>query len=226
MLFRSQRPQLPDGYLLEGDVLERGQDFAGAAAVYRRGLAAVQSTQLAVRLQAALLAAKQPAEAEKFAQDWEKKYPDDSGFNFVRGDQAMAQKNWALAEQRFRAVVDKKPRDALALNNLAWLLLKQHKPGALPLAKKANELWPDRPPLLDTLAAALADDKQFDQAVKTQQRAVDMVPDDYTLRLNLARIRIAAGDKATARSELERLQKLGAKLPQQDQVQELLKSLS
>ena len=46
--------------------------------------------------------------------------------------------------------------NALALNNVAWLMAQQKKPGALPLAEKANKLMPDQPALMDTLAYVLA----------------------------------------------------------------------
>jgi cellulose synthase operon protein C len=223
---QKQRPQEPVGYIFEGDVEVLRRDYAAAIAVYRRGLQNAPVTELAIKLMRALNTAGQTAEGEKVAQEWERRHPNDAAFAFVRGDQALAQQNWAAAEQRFRSVLTQKPKDALALNNLAWLLMKQKKPGALPIAQQANELYPDRPSILDTLASALSEAGQHAKALEAQRRAIDLVPDDYALRLNLARIQIAAGDKAAAKTELERLRGLGTKFRDHAEVTELLKTLS
>ena len=58
-----------------------------------------------------------------------------------------------------------------------------------------------------------------------QRQLVSDLPDQPAYRFNLAEILLKSGDKAGAKQELEGLAKLGPKLPQQAQVQEMLKSL-
>ena len=84
---------------------------------------------------------------------------------------------------------------------------------------------PDKAALVDTLAMALAADKQFDKALTTQKRAVELSPDDNGLRLNLAKIALQAGDKALARTEVDRLQALGPGFALRDEVMKITKSL-
>ena len=70
------------------------------------------------------------------------------------------------------------------LNNLAWLLATA--PGwspappedVLAIARRAAELAPDHPVILDTLAAALANASRFPEAVETASRAADLARDD------------------------------------------------
>ena len=45
-------------------------------------------------------------------------------------------------------------------------------------ARRATELQPEVPALLDTLALALAQDKQFDEAVKVLHEAFDLGSDE------------------------------------------------
>jgi Flp pilus assembly protein TadD len=138
---------------------------------------------------------------------------------------AITQGRFAEAETRLLRVVAKRPNHPLALNNLAWTLSHQNKTGGVPLARRAVELMPDRPALLDTLAMALAVEKQFGQALTMQQRALEMEPDNHGLRLNLAKIAVQAGDKALARAELEKLKAIGPSLPYLPEVNSLLAKL-
>jgi len=120
-------------------------------------------------------------------------------------------------------VLDVQPRNALALNNVAWLMAKQGKPGAVPLAEQANQLLPNRPQLMDTLATALSAEGDVKRALDVQKRAVQMDRNDPHLRLNLARLYLKSGEKPEARAELEDLSRLGDRFRAQSEVTELLK---
>mgnify|MGYP001333958278 FL=1 len=104
-------------------------------------------------------------------------------------------------------------------------MVQQNKPGAVPFAEKANQLLPGRPPLMDTLATALAADKQVPKALEVQKQAVERAPEDGSLRLNLAKLYIQSEQKGMARSELEKIERMGRKYANQDEVGKLLKSL-
>jgi putative PEP-CTERM system TPR-repeat lipoprotein len=219
---QKQRPAQPAGYQLEGDVQAAGKHWDAAAAAYRAGLQKAKSTDLAVKLHALLLVAGKAADAERFAASWEKEQPGDAAFQFYLGDGAMAQRDFARAERRYRAVLALQPENALALNNVAWLLMQQGKPGALALAEKANQEMPNQPPLMDTLATALAAERNYTRALEVQRQAVARVPADPAMRLNLARLLIGSGDKVRAKTELESLSKLGDKFPEHAEVARLL----
>jgi predicted Zn-dependent protease len=79
--------------------------------------------------------------------------------------------------------------------------------------------------VLDTLALALAADKQVPAALDVQRRAVELAPEAKQLRLNYAKLAVQAGDKALARQELLQLQTLGAAFPGQAEVTRLLQGL-
>jgi hypothetical protein len=88
------------------------------------------------------------------------------------------------------------PDNALACNSKAWLLAtcpeEKYRDGleAIRLAKKACALTQEKvASLLDTLAAAYAEAGEFEEAVKTQRRAVELASPqeraDFTARLKL-----------------------------------------
>lgn len=224
-VLQTQRPKEAIGWVAEGDVEAARRNWDAAASAFRAGLQRTKSSETAIKLHSALLNGSKRADADRFSSEWTKDNPRDAAFRFYLGDMAMARGEDAAAEALYRSVLDIQPANALAMNNVAWLMVKQGKSGALPLAEKAVTLLADRAPLLDTLAAAQAAANQLDKAIETQKRAVALDPDNPQLRLSLARHYVKAGEKAYARAELETLARLGDKFGSQGEVSALLKSL-
>ena len=225
---RQQQQRQPDraaGWLLEGDIQLAQQRWQAAVLALRQAVAKVDPQQAPARLHQALRQAGEQDQALAMATDWTRRHPRDALFRFYLGDVALAQKDLAAAETHYQAVLELMPEHGLALNNLAWLMLAQKRPGALPIAEHAVRVMPDQPALLDTLAQAQAAEQQPEQAVATQQRALRLAPDEPSLRLNLARYLAQAGDKRQAKAELDRLASLGERFPRQPEVAALLKSL-
>lgn len=223
---RKQRPKQHAGPLAEAIVHLSQKDWGAAIQALRDGLTvAPDATDLAARLHSALSAAGKAAEADRYAAAWLKTHPQDATFYFHLGDTALSRGDLAQAETNYRQVLRVQPKHALALNNVAWLMAKAKKPGAVAMAEKANQLLADRPAIMDTLATALAAEGQPGKGVEVLRKALAIDGDNAPLRLNLAKILIQAGDKAAARTELEALVKLGDKFPLQQEVAQTLKAL-
>lgn len=227
-LARAVQKDLPAeavGHVLEGDVEIHRQNHKAALAAYQAGLPKHNPQEAATRAHATMIAMGQAAAAEQFATRWIREHPADALFPFYLADRALAVKDYAGAEARYREVVKLQPNNALAINNVAWLMVQQNKAGALAFAEQANQLMPGRPPLMDTLAAALVAEKQLAKAIEVQKQAVERAPEDGGLRLNLARMYIQSDQKGMARTELERIEKLGRAYGNQAEVGKLLKEL-
>jgi putative PEP-CTERM system TPR-repeat lipoprotein len=222
---QKQRPREAVGYRIEGEVQAGQKAWDPAIAAFRAALERDRSTPVAARLHALYTAAGRPADAARLAAAWESERPRDSGFILYLAELAMSRKDYPVAEARYRQLLVLRPEDALALNNVSWLLLQQGKPGAVPLAEKAHRLAPDQAGFMDTLATALAADKQLDRALEWQHKAVVRNPDSPSLRLNLAKLLIASGNKAKARAELQKLVALGGRFAGQAEVEVLMKGL-
>jgi cellulose synthase operon protein C len=147
--------------------------------------------------------------------------PDDAQFWFHLSSASIAAKQYDRAEVQLGEVLRVAPDSAPALNNLAWVLVTQRKPGALELARRANELAPNQPVFMDTLSLALAAGGSPKDAVASQRRALALNPEAHELRLNLVRFLLQAGERAEAAKELDQLAKLGEKFAGQDRVREL-----
>ncbi|MDO9072975.1 MAG: PEP-CTERM system TPR-repeat protein PrsT [Rubrivivax sp.] len=222
---QQRHPKDALGHNLEAEVETSRRNWDAAQAAYRASLQRAKSSETTAKLHTVLLAGGKAADAERLAAEWLKAQPKDAAFNYYLGDLALAQNKLDEAEARYRAVLDVQPANALAMNNVAWLLAKQGKPGAVALAEKANELLPNRAPIVDTLASALEAENQLPKAIEAQKRAAALEPKDPGMNLRLAKLYIKAGEKALARNELDALARLGDKFSAQAEVAALLKTL-
>lgn len=222
---QQRMPKEALGWILEGDIEAARKNNAAAIAAYRTAVQRNAPTEAAIRLHRSLQVFGPKAEADSFAAQWQKNNPTDGTFRFYLGDIALASRDLPAAEAHYRAVLEATPGNALAMNNIAWIMATLGKPGAVDMANKANELAPDSAPVLDTLALALASEGQLPQAIEIQKRALAQAPTDPGMKLNLAKLHIKSGNKSFARAELEDVASMGNKFKGHAEVTELLKQV-
>ncbi len=222
---QKQKPKEAAGYLLEGNIHAAQKAWPNAIAAYRNGLRQVASSDLAIKLHEALLAAENTTDADKHAAAWLKEHPKDIAFRMYLGDLANARKSYAQAATHYQSALSLQPDNALILNNLAWALGQTKSPKAIEYAEKANQIAPNQPAFMDTLAVLLADKGQNDKAIEMLRSALKLAPQAAKIQLSLAKVLISAGKKNEARQELDALAKLGDKFDQQAEVAQMLKSL-
>jgi tetratricopeptide (TPR) repeat protein len=98
-----------------------------------------------------------------------------------RGSLFLAFNDYVSALRDYRAALERDPASPFFLNSVAWLLATAPDPAArdgeeaITLARRANELsgWRD-PSLIDTLAAAYAENGDYTRAVEYQTQACRM----------------------------------------------------
>ncbi len=140
----------------------------------------------------------------QFKQAWEdynravQLSPDDAVALADRGEAYRSMGQWEAAANDFRTAIELDPQMARAYQSAAWLMAtcpdKRYRNPELAVkaAETAVELQGDDDYIyLDTLAAAYANDGQFDKARSTVRRAIALTPSDYAgrleMRLNLYR---------------------------------------
>ncbi len=221
-----RRPQDSAGYIFEAAMHMRNKQPEAAIEAFKNGQAKTGGTSdIAVSLHKAYTVLGRHADADALAVSWLKAKNEDVAFEYQVALASITRGDLPTAEERLKRIVARRPGHALALNNLAWVLAVRGKPGAVEHARKAVELLPSRPALMDTLAMALAANQQVNEALAIQKQAVDLSPNDLGLRLNLAKIAVQAGDAVLARKELNALDAVGANLPYRAEVLKLMKQL-
>lgn len=222
---QKQRPKEAVGLALEGDIHASAKQWPEAIASYRSALKLTPAPELAIKLYSALTASGNTAEAEKMAATWRKEQPKDIALRAHQGDLATARKDYALAAQHYRGALAIQPNNALLLNNLAWVSGQMKEAKAIEYAEKANQLAPNQPAFMDTLAVLLAQKGESAKAIELLRQALSLAPQAASIQLNLAKTLIGAGKKDEAKKELDALAKLGDKFGGQAEVSNLQKQL-
>jgi putative PEP-CTERM system TPR-repeat lipoprotein len=91
------------------------------------------------------------------------------------------------AIKQYQELVANNPKDVVALNNLAWMLLQDgNSTQALLHAKSAAKLAPNNPQVLDTLGLILLEKNQVTDAIKALTTANNKLPNDIEILIHLA----------------------------------------
>jgi tetratricopeptide (TPR) repeat protein len=120
------------------------------------------------------------------------------------GDVCYQMKLYDQAILRYEEALRRDPKLAAAHNNLAWLYATSADPayrnpkGALEHARRAVELteWKE-PNFIDTLAEAFFVNNNFDEAVRTQSKALKLAPNNREFQEHMEKYRKAAGSSYT-----------------------------
>jgi tetratricopeptide (TPR) repeat protein len=130
--------------------------------------------------------------------------------------------NHAAAIAAFRKVVDEQPKNATALNNLAYLLAEHgaNADEALKFAQRAQAVEPDTARVADTLGWVLYHKGLYDMAIKQLEKASAKEAKPIH-KFHLAMAYMKAGDKARGRSAFEAALRLDPKLPEATAAKEL-----
>ena len=132
-------------------------------------------------------------------------HPDDGRGWMLLGESLREGGATPEREAALRKAVTLRPEDATALNNLAWYYVQQGKAAdAGPLITKAIQIAPYDPFMLDTLAAVQAMLGRCSEAVASQARAIDALPEGLPVgqrrgfeeRLERYRTRCTSGPSA------------------------------
>jgi tetratricopeptide (TPR) repeat protein len=113
------------------------------------------------------------------------------------------------AKTAYEALVRDDPQDAVAFNNLSWLVVKDDPARALTLAQQAVKADPASANNLDTLGSMQMNRSDFKGAVASLQKAHDMEPDAPELTYHLALALQAKGDVVKSQTLLQDLVKRG-----------------
>jgi len=225
---RSVQKRMPDqavGYVLEGDVQVAQKKWPEAERAYREALKHGKSTAVAARLHTVLVTAGKQKEADAFAQAWLKEQPKDAAFHLYLADRSLRTKDFAAAARHNKAVLEIQPKNAIALNNLAWVSGQLGDPKAVEYAEQALAIAPQSPAIQDTLGWLLVERGDVARGLELLKKAAAGAPNAGEVRLHLAKALIKAGDKGAARKELEAIVKLERQPAARAEAEKLLATL-
>ena len=132
-----------------------------------------------------------PDDVDELTRAWVDAAPDNAAAHATRAEYEMANGNNGDAIRSYEAALGLRPDNAIALNNLAWLLRDRDRQRAITLAEQARELAPESAAVLDTYGWLLHLDGRHEQAVEQIERALALEPNNQEIESHLNDVRQA-----------------------------------
>jgi len=158
-----------------------------------------------LRLSSALWDTGKTSEALSLLEKWRQKHLDDTIIRFELANRYLSSKRFNQAIKEFRVVVERAPNNALALNNLAWLLRAASPAEAADLASRGLKIFPQSAELNDTYAMVLLEQGKIDEARRVIDKAKYLNASNPTITYHRALILEGGGDLEAAERELNNL---------------------
>jgi len=222
---QERSPKLPTAYMAEAEILFAAKQFVDAGKAFSKASQLSDRGQPLVRAHQAYAAAGQATEGDKLLEQWLKTHPDDHALRHALAQAQLNGKHLKEAADNYRILVRTNPRDLVAHNNLAWLLGELNDPQALVISEQAYKLAPKNGAVMDTYGWQLALAGQAKQGVPILRDALNLFPDNPEIRWHFAVALDQVGNKAEAKTELDRLLVSRMAFPQEAQARALLQKL-
>lgn len=161
--------------------------------------------------------------ASSTASDWLESQPDDLQVRRMLAQIYQQRGRTDKAVETYRSLLETRPTDAAAANNLALLLIEADPAEALVYARKAREAAPESPEIADTLGRALLANGDAEGAANVLKTTLVATSNNPTVAYHYAAALVGAGESEKARAVL--LQILDRPFPEKAQAQALLEQI-
>lgn len=217
-------PKSPTGHVLAGDILMAQDKPAEAANAYEAAFDLAKSGAILIKLHNAENSAGKTvstAVIERHLDD----NPEDLQVRVYLADLLMKKNLYLEASKHYQLILERDPKNLLALNNIAWSLQQLKDPRAMKYAEDAYRLQSGNPAIEDTLAMLLLDAGKTARAVELLQSAAAKAPDSPEISFHLAQAFHKSGDREKAKALIERVLASGKKFSEESEAKELLDQL-
>lgn len=195
-----------------GDLLkDQVKDLGGAEAEYKRA-AELNKNNVVALVKLGMLQSQQGA-TDTALQTYlagAQNNPKEFNFYLLAGSLYESKEDWEHAKQMYQKVLAIKPDDAVASNNMAYVMLQQggNVDVAFAMAQTARRQLPGNASSADTLGWAFFQKHVYTSAIGLFQEAAKKEPDNplYAYHLGLAYVK--TGQASLARQQLDRLTKI------------------
>jgi len=198
---RRDPANMPAASVIKGDAYMAVRRFGDAAAAFSAELRTNPSTAVALRTAGAFASGGGQEQAAQQLRAWLAQHPDDVDATQVLASLDISAGRNQDAEQRLDSVLKKRPNDAVALNNLAWVYQARGDPRALGLALRAHLLAPSSE-TSDTLGWIMTKQGEATAALPLLQAASQQRPEDRSVKFHLATALNATGKRDEAAQAL------------------------
>jgi len=130
------------------------------------------------------------------------------------------------AIQQYKEIISHQPNNILVLNNLSWLLAQQGNiEPALEYIQKAHDAMPLNPLIMDTYSLILMKKERYIQAKELLNKAMMSAPNNLSIQFHLSQVLLKLNKDKAAKNLLNKLLNLKKPFAEQQEAEQLLKSL-
>ena len=224
-----QNPNSAQLYLLQGQALAQNKQAAGAEKSLEQAVQLDKQNVNAIALLAGLQAARGGHdEAISTYKSAIALSPNNAALQVALGSLYESTGNWQNAQTIYQQVLDSQPDNAVAANNLAYILLEHGGSVnlALNLAQTARRGMPNSPNTADTLGWAYYQNGAYSVAAPLLEEAVNKTSDNAAYRYHLGITYQKLNDKERARTQFEKAIGLNPKSPVAEEARRALSQLT
>ncbi len=214
-----------DVLLLEGNLAESKGDWSTARASYQKLFDQTPSTVSLIWLTRALMKTDDTEGARRQMTEWLEQHPQDGVIQFQLAQLYMNLQRTDDAIVHFERALESNSKNAIAMNNLAWLLQDRDLAKALKYAQQAYAAAPTSADIADTLAMILLRQGDAQEAQRMIDKALEINADNGTILFHKAQILSKGGDDTQARRVLESALKEDRQFAERAEAEAMLKTL-
>ena len=223
--FRADPVNMPAAAVLKGDAYVNAQRFTDAAAAYGQELKTTSVSAIALRQAQALAASGGTDQAADVLRTWMRTNPGDVDAAQLLASYDIIARRLPDAEKNLKLVLDKRPNDGQALNNLAWVYQQRGNGAARQTAQRAYLVAPS-PESADTLGWILVTEGKPNEGLPLLQQALAGRQEDRVILFHIARAQNDLGRKDEALATLTRSLAPGVEFSERADAARLLEQLS
>lgn len=220
-----REPHKLTAMLLEGDLLTLSGKSDDALKQFSNAAKAGADPAASLRVVELLDSTSRSASADDELANTLRKFPEDASVLSYAAQRALRQGKPEKAVAWLQRMAAKNGRNPVLLNDLAWAQIQAKQPQAIDNARKAAQLMPGNPNVLDTLGMAQVLAGQRADGIASLQTAVNLAPTTAPTRLHLAEQLLVAGDRKAAAAVLAPINAKQLGLADQTALAQLNKSL-
>jgi len=218
-------PKSSTGYNLEAELAARFKKPGASLQALARAYQTAPSADTAATYHLALMRTGKAEQAEQHAQQWLKLHPNDNAFRIYLAGTYLNKQLASQAIAQYQHVVRAAPNNAVALNNLAALLLEKNDPSAYGYAQRAYALQPSNPVVMDTYGWGLLQQDKIQEAMPLLKQAAQAMPDSTAIQFHWASALAESGKSAEAQAVLQKLLATQQRFDERDKATSLLKTI-
>jgi tetratricopeptide (TPR) repeat protein len=131
----------------------------------------------------------QKSDADKFAREWQDKFPQSYRASLILALDAQENNDIRSAIEGYERALKTVPASPVLLNNLAWSYYLEKDSRAEETAKRAYELAPNSPAILDTYGWILVENGKVTEGISYLERAANLAKDNAEIQEHLDQAR-------------------------------------